>query len=172
MDIQLRPARLSDLELIDYWDHKPHVLEAIGEDEYEYDDWMEKQLKNPSDYVWLYIAELDGRPIGLIQIVDPANEETHYWGEIDEGYRAMDIWIGEEDDLGKGYGSKMMKLALEKCFEEDNVNAVLVDPLLENKKAHNFYIKNGFEFLRNQEFEDDECAVFIYNRNLNKPDQN
>lgn len=43
--------------------------------------------------------------IGVIQVIDPAGEETQYWGNIGEGYRAIDIWIGEAEDLGKGYGT-------------------------------------------------------------------
>jgi hypothetical protein len=27
----------------------------------------------------MLIAERDGRPLGIIQIIDPAAEETHYW---------------------------------------------------------------------------------------------
>ena len=51
-----------------------------------------------------------------IQIIDPALEESHYWGDVPENLRAIDIWIGEETDLGKGYGTQMMQLALARCF--------------------------------------------------------
>ena len=64
------------------------------------------------------IAELDGRPIGFVQIIDPAREESHYWGDAPGGLRAIDIWVGEADDLGKGYGTEIMKLALVRCFTD------------------------------------------------------
>jgi aminoglycoside 6'-N-acetyltransferase len=165
MPIILRSATLNDLPLLKYWDKKPHVIFASGGDSDEEDDWMEEQLREPSDFVWIYIAELDKRPIGVIQIVDPANEETHYWGDgMDQGLRAMDIWIGEEDDLGKGYGTVMMKLALEKCFEDLHVAAILIDPLVINTRAIKFYQKMGFRFVENRYFGDDYCAVYRIDR--------
>ncbi|MBW4489639.1 MAG: acetyltransferase [Trichocoleus desertorum ATA4-8-CV12] len=53
------------------------------------------------------IAEIEGRAIGFIQIIDPTLEESHYWGDIAANLRAIDIGIGEATDLGKGYGTKM-----------------------------------------------------------------
>jgi aminoglycoside 6'-N-acetyltransferase len=37
----------------------------------------------------------------MIQIIDPAQEETHYWGDVEAELRAIDIWIGEESDLDR-----------------------------------------------------------------------
>jgi aminoglycoside 6'-N-acetyltransferase len=41
--------------------------------------------------------------------------------------RAIDIWIGEETDLGKGYGTKMMQLVIARCFSNPTVMAILID---------------------------------------------
>jgi hypothetical protein len=60
------------------------------------------------------IAEIEGRPVGFVQIIDPAREDSRYWGEVEENLRAVDLWIGEEADLGKGHGTRMMRLALER----------------------------------------------------------
>ena len=30
----------------------------------------------------MLIAEVDGRPIGFLQIIDPAREETQYWRDV------------------------------------------------------------------------------------------
>ena len=43
-----------------------------------------------------------------MQIIDPLAEPTHYWGEVEPNLRALDIWIGEKDALGRGYGTAMM----------------------------------------------------------------
>lgn len=75
------------------------------------------------------IAEVDGRPIGFLQIIDPEGEESHYWGDVPVNLRAIDIWIGSEADLDKGYGTTMMSLALARCFADPLVSAVLMDPL-------------------------------------------
>jgi aminoglycoside 6'-N-acetyltransferase len=97
----------------------------------------------------------------LIQIVDPANEESHYWGEMDQGLRAIDIWIGEESDMSKGYGTQMMDLALANCFNDSEVKRVLVDPLVANKKAINFFERIGFNFFENKYFDQDQVALYF-----------
>jgi RimJ/RimL family protein N-acetyltransferase len=73
-----------------------------------------------------------GRPIGFVQIIDPAREESHYWGDCEPNLRAIDIWIGEADCLNKGYGTQMMRLAIERCFADPSVTAILIDPLASN----------------------------------------
>jgi aminoglycoside 6'-N-acetyltransferase len=58
----------------------------------------------------------------------------------------------------------MMLLALENCFENENVKAVLIDPLSSNTKAHKFYEKFGFEFLEEKVFGLDHCFVYKLSR--------
>lgn len=59
-----------------------------------------------------------------MQIIDPKEEETHYWGKEEANLKAIDIWIGEEMDLGRGYGTKMMQEALQRCFELTKIKSV------------------------------------------------
>lgn len=110
------------------------------------------------------IAEVDGRPIGYLEIINPGREESHYWGDMPEGVRAIDIWIGEESELGKGYGTQMMRLALSRCFADQTVSIVLVDPLAGNTRAHRFYERLGFRFVEHRYFGDDECCVYRLDR--------
>lgn len=81
-----------------------------------------------------------------------------------DGLRAIDIWIGEENDLSKGYGTEMMQLALERCFRNTTVEAVLVDPLETNAGAIRFYERLGFRFVERRKFGEDNCAVYRINR--------
>ena len=53
-----------------------------------------------------------------MQIIDPAEEETHYWGDVAAWLRAIDIWIGEEAFICRGFGAQVMGLALQMCFRE------------------------------------------------------
>jgi aminoglycoside 6'-N-acetyltransferase len=73
------------------------------------------------------ISELDGRPIGFIQIIYPAQEDSHYWGGVLAHLRAIDIWIGEPTELSKDYSTTMIRLALARCFADPEVTAVLID---------------------------------------------
>lgn len=158
--IVLRAATPDDLALLRYWDEQPHVV-ASGPT----DDWhWEAELNRSPDWREQLIAELDGRPIGVIQIIDPAREESHYWGDAPANLRAIDIWIGEASDLGKGYGTQMMQLALARCFADPAVTAVLIDPLVSNTRAHRFYERLGFQQVERRRFGEDDCFVYRLSR--------
>jgi aminoglycoside 6'-N-acetyltransferase len=45
---------------------------------------------------------------------------------------------GEDADLGRGYGTQMRRLALDRCFADHAVKAVLLEPLASNARAHRF----------------------------------
>ncbi len=153
--IVLREAEPADCDLLLDWQFRPHVIAAgVG------DDWQwQRELARRPAWREQLIAELDGRPLGFIQIIDPALEDSHYWGEVERDLRAIDIWIGDADMLGRGFGSEMMSQALDRCFDDTAVRAVLVDPLAGNLRAHRFYRRLGFEFVEARSFGDDDCHV-------------
>ena len=158
--INLRPATSADLNLLRHWDEQPHVIASDPNDDW---NWEIELDRNP-EWREQLIAEIDSRPIGFIQIIDPALEESNYWGDVETNLRAIDIWIGEENDLGKGYGTQMMQLALFRCFTDPLVTAVLVEPLASNTRAHRFYERLGFQFLEQRKFGLDDCFVYRLNR--------
>jgi aminoglycoside 6'-N-acetyltransferase len=164
--MHLRPATLADLELLHHWAQASHLIAAGIHGE----EWgWEVELARTPDWREQLIVELDGRPLGFLQIIDPAREESHYWGECPENLRALDIWIGDEADLGRGLGTRMMAHALERCFSDPTVEAVIIDPLASNTRAHRFYERLGFRFVENRRFGDDDCAVFRLERAAWRP---
>ncbi len=58
----------------------------------------------------------------------------------------------------------MMRLALERCFADPQVSAVLIDPLASNTRAHRFYERLGFRFVERRRFGADECFVYRLDR--------
>jgi aminoglycoside 6'-N-acetyltransferase len=159
--MRLRLATPVDAPLLRYWDTKPHVIAARGDDSFI--DWN-AELARKSEFDEWVIAEVDGRPIGVMQICDAAHEETHYWGDVEEGLGAIDIWIGEEADLGRGHGTTMMRLAIQRCFDQPAMKAVVIDPLASNTRAHRFYERLGFQFVERRTFGDDDCLVLRLDR--------
>jgi aminoglycoside 6'-N-acetyltransferase len=158
--LRLRPVTPTDLDLLRHWDEQPHVIASDPND-----DWgWETQLHRSPPWREQLIAEDNGRPIGFVQIIDPKLEDSHYWGCIGEGHRAIDIWIGEADDLNRGYGTRMMKLAIERAFADPTVASVLVDPLDSNTRSHRFYERLGFEYVVRRRFGDDCCCVYRLTR--------
>lgn len=162
--VKFRKANIEDLELLNYWDTKQHVIDSDPDDDWEW----EIELKRNPPWREQLIAEVDKNAIGFVQIIDPLEEESHYWGDVEVNKRAIDIWIGEEKNLSKGYGTKMMELAIEKCFENPNVTGILIDPLKTNTKAQKFYQKLGFKFLEEREFFGLSCFVYELRREFYK----
>jgi len=158
--IKLRTATIEDLELLKYWDTKQHVIDSDPDASW---NWEIELNRNP-DWREQLIAELNGEPIGMVQIIDPYHEKTHYWGDIEENKRAIDIWIGEEENLNKGYGTLIMNLAIKRCFDNSKVNGILIDPLKTNIKARRFYESLGFKFIGDRIFEDSLCSVYELKR--------
>lgn len=158
--IRLRNATIEDLPLLTYWDNQPHVVASDPDD-----DWnWEYELTRTLPWREQLIAESAGRAIGFVQIINPAQEESRYWGEIPEGFRAIDIWIGEATDLGKGYGTEMMRQSLARCFQDADVQYVLIDPLASNERAIRFYERIGFTFLEDRRFTESDCKVYRISR--------
>jgi aminoglycoside 6'-N-acetyltransferase len=158
--VRLRSANLNDLDLLRRWDEQPHVVASDPNDDW---NWEVELARNPPWREQL-IGEVDGRPVGFIQIIDPATEEAHYWGDVPADLRAIDIWIGDADDLNRGYGTAMMKLAIARCFSVPEVSAILIDPLASNTAAHRFYERLGFQFVERRQFGGDHCFVYRLER--------
>ncbi len=160
MGMELRTATIQDLELLRAWDSEPHVR-AMDPD----GDWQwESELRRSPAWREQLMVWVEGRPLGFLQIIDAAQEESHYWGAVDPGLRAIDLWIGDAADLRRGYGTRMMRLALERCFRDPEVVGVLVDPLPSNERACRFYESLGFVFVDERVLGGDEARVYRFDR--------
>lgn len=145
------------------WDREPHVIRCSTDDPaadiaFGGIEWR-AELSDQSPVSSYRIAEVDGRPIGVMQLIDPHLEPTHYWGEIEPNLRAMDIWIGPKDALNRGYGAQMMTQAIDAAFADPQVAAIVIDPLNSNTDAHRFYRRLGFEVVGRRMFDEDDCLV-------------
>jgi aminoglycoside 6'-N-acetyltransferase len=174
-EIRLRWAHLSDKAVLERWDYDPDVIAATTDGEAEKafgdHDWG-RELPKQSDVDRYFIAEwaasaedVDARPVGAMQVIDAAREPTHYWGDVAENQMAVDIWIGDPADRGRGYGSVMMKMAEMLCFSDPRITAIIIDPLNSNTDAHRFYQRLGYRPTHRQTFNgEDDCLVHILTR--------
>jgi aminoglycoside 6'-N-acetyltransferase len=158
--LTFQPATRDHLDLVNYRDSKQHVIDSDPESDRDRED--ELWIDIPG--MWKYISYEGDHPIGFLQIIDPRIEPTQYRWPTTENVRAIDIWIGEETDLGKGYGTQMMQRAIQHCFSDPDVCALLVDPLAANTRSHRFYEKCGFVFVREEWFWPDHCFVYRLDR--------
>ena len=157
-DVALRLAATSDVVTLERWDQAEHVRAVSGDDEPW--DWRH-ELDVPWQEVWM--CEVNGRPIGVVVVLDAADEPSNYWGDgsgaVSPGTFAIDIWIGEREAIGRGYGTVMMKHAINRAFEIHGAHTILIDPLATNTRAIDFYRSLGFTDVGPRRFGRDDCLV-------------
>ncbi|TRD12679.1 acetyltransferase [Erythrobacter insulae] len=161
--VTLRPATIADALMLASWDREPHVI-ACSSDDPEAEvafggiEWT-TEIAGSTDDSHYVIAEVAGVPVGVTHVCDPHTEQTHYWGEIEPGLRAIDIWIGPPEWLGRGVGTQMMTQMIERCFAAPDVTGIVIDPLNSNTGAHRFYRRLGFTIVGRRRFDEDDCLV-------------
>jgi len=157
-EVVLRLAALSDVPTLERWDLAEHVVAVSGDDEPW--DWPRE-----IDVAWqeVWICEVDGRPIGVVIVLDAAGEPTNYWGDtsgpVSPGTFAIDIWIGELDAIGRGFGTTIMRHAIRRAFDAHGAHTILIDPLATNARGIDFYRSVGFTDVGPRRFGQDDCLV-------------
>lgn len=109
-----------------------------------FDQWLEKVQKEAKGEdlpegkvpatIYLAIRKRDNRLIGMIQIRHELTKQVLSYGHIGDSIRPS--------ERGKGYGTEMIQLALEKC-KELGINRVLMICDKENKASARTIQKNG-----------------------------
>lgn len=171
--IMLRNATIDDMAMLLEWDEKEHLQGSYGGDP-DFNDWNWDYELRRNDLSWRYqlIAQAVENenhiiPIGFVQIIDPLKEESHYWGmDCEPNLRAIDIWIGDERYINRGYGTQIMKQVLQSSFVfgNTNVTSVIIDPMADNYAAHRFYQRLGFVPIGIRYFGPDRCLIHRMNR--------
>ncbi|MBX9883422.1 MAG: acetyltransferase [Novosphingobium sp.] len=166
--VALRPATVADAPTLAAWDREPHVIACSSDDPdaaiaFGGIAWAEEIADSAYDSHYV-IAEVAGVPVGVMQVCDPHIERTHYWGEIEQGLRAIDIWIGPPEWLGRGVGTQMMTQMIDRCFTAPDVTGIVIDPLNSNGSAHRFYRRLGFKVVGRRLFDADDCLVMRLDR--------
>lgn len=161
--VTLRAATAADAALLAAWDREPHVIACssdnpMAEVAFEGNDWTDELTHSAYELTYV-MAEVEGRPVGVMAICDPHTEPSHYWGEVEPDLRAIDIWIGPTEWLNRGVGTVMMTGMIDRCFSEPQVKAIIIDPLNTNTNAHRFYQQLGFEVVGRRMFDEDDCLV-------------
>lgn len=160
MDISFKPLQTDDLPLLFKWLEKPHVQiwwdpgvdltpellqEKYGSypDGYYVEDGIKKSLR-------AFIVEIDHQPVAYTQLYDIRN----YPGadsipelQLLASSTGLDIFIGNEAYVGKGYGTAILKEFLSQHVASSH-EACFVDPDKNNLQAIRAYEKAGFRILQ------------------------
>lgn len=105
-------------------------------------EWIETKVEKGLVEQFIIVLPYENKEIGSV-----------YFRDIDreKGRAEFGIFIGEEKESGKGYGSKAMELALLYAKEQMKIKEVLLRVLKENQNAIRVYEKNGFCVIKDRE---------------------
>lgn len=153
MKIVFKKMSREDVPLWEQWCQKPYIKDLWFIDGYEPKDYIhQKVIGNGYDYP--FIIFIDDAPIGYIVCCDLYAYRNLFqnpkgiFTQEEPGTFCMDLFIGEEACLNKGYGTEIVKQFTDKIFKDFNAKIIYIDPTVTNKRAIRCYEKAGFKFSR------------------------
>lgn len=153
-DLRFKPLEETDFELVHTWVQRPFVkcwFEHLVMPWDEFQEAFRYRLQCPT--LSLFIVETKKQPIGFIGYYDASEFPDGGGYEEPEGTYGIDLFIGEEEYLGKGYGTAMLSQFITKMLNERRafhkpITKIIVDPHTANTAAIGLYKKLGFTIIR------------------------
>ena len=143
--IYLRPMTVEDTDRIVTWRNRDFVRRNfIYQEPFTREghlSWIQDQVET-GHVVQFMICLSDDREIGSV-----------YFRDIDrqEGVAEYGIFIGEEEALGRGYGTAAARLALRFAFEDMQLRTIFLRFLADNIAARKSYENAGFRMTDRKE---------------------
>jgi aminoglycoside 6'-N-acetyltransferase len=147
VNVSFRPLRRADLRLMYEWLRREHVRRWWDKHE-TYEDVAEHYLpaiegRKPTD---LYVILLDDRPIGFIQsyvVADHPEYATRVG--VGAGVGGVDLFIAEEELIGKGLGTEVLRsFVRDVVFADPATTGCIADPDVRNAASIRAFEKAGF----------------------------
>jgi aminoglycoside 6'-N-acetyltransferase len=166
----VRPLVRADLPRLADWLGQPHVHRWWDHDPTEVDADFGVTLDGdrPTE---LYVVELDGRPIGMIQryrIADyPEWRDALTMIDVPDDALGIDYLIGEAGLTNRGIGTALIRVFVDKAWAEmPDAPAIIVDVDPENRPSWRVLERAGFRRVWSGEMtepgETDPGSVVIY----------
>ncbi|MBP3295192.1 MAG: GNAT family N-acetyltransferase [Lachnospiraceae bacterium] len=143
--VYLRRITEADTDKILHWRNMPHVVERFiyraEVTRADHEKWLAEQVGTGKVEQFIITLKEGDREIG-----------SQYFTHIDpeKATAEFGIFIGEEDALGKNYGTEVLQLALRYAFEEMQLNDVTLRALSDNERALRSYENCGFRICPEQ----------------------
>ena len=138
--IILRPITVEDTEDILRWRNSRHVMEhfIIREPltEEMHKKWLREQVAAGTVEQYVIVVKESGRGIGS-QYFQHINREEHT--------AEFGIFIGDKDELGKGYGREVLDLSLKHARDDMKLKSVSLRVIDDNDVAYKLYLSRGFK---------------------------
>ncbi|HNX63624.1 MAG TPA: GNAT family N-acetyltransferase [Oscillospiraceae bacterium] len=154
--LKLNKFTNQDIKLFTEWLNKDYIKKWYTDT----DEWLEEVLSDKFEFIHHFIAADDNKPFGFCQYYDYSLGDENWHGAIDiKDTFSIDYLIGEKEYLGKGFGTKIIKLLTEKVFEETIASQIIVQPEKDNAASRNTLLSAGYGY-------DEGNDIFIFKRSL------
>ena len=161
-----KPLQESDLDLLCTWFDKPHV-KAWWNDSLTHEGIKEKYRDRIDDETVVpFIVYLDDKPIGFIQYSYVNKNGDGWWPDEAQGTVGIDQFIGEENFINRGYGTKMICAFSKKLFKNTAIKKIITDVDSNNRRAICCYEKVGFKFVKELMTTDGFAYLMEFKRKL------
>ncbi len=136
--VSLRLSTTEDIPMVVAWRNKDRVrMNHVYRQDFTVEGqkaWMEKNV-DTGKAVQFILCENSGRPVGVVHFhsIDKENGSAEYG-----------IYIGEDDAIGKGYGSEAAVLALSYARDVLHLKKAVLQAFAYNTSAIKSYTRAGF----------------------------
>ena len=137
--VYLSPMNIEDVEKYVEWLNNPNITQYLSIHNKMVDlisetEFIEKNSKE--EFLLAIIRSSDNVLLGNIRLSDI---------DYKSGTATLGIFIGEEENLSKGYGSEAIKLILSYAFNELRLHNIMLNVYDMNERAKKAYQKCGFK---------------------------
>ena len=139
--MKIREFTLEDLNMMGVWLAQDYIQKFWGDPK----DWINEISENISaDWVKYFIVECD-TPIGFLQYYETDKAPQGEWSDEPIGTVGIDYLIGDIEYLGKGYGSKIVRILVDFIKLKNEYDYIVADPIVENVSSIKVLENNGFK---------------------------
>jgi len=168
LSVKIRQGMIEDLPVIMKFVYKTVILmNEEGNDQwsskYPKEDDFKKDIENES----LFVAELDGIPIGSITIdqIGGKNYDQIDWTYKDREFFILHRLVVDPEIRGGGIASQLLAFAEVYAIEQD-VFYIKTDTYALNDKAQNLFVKNGYNKVGVFHFEGKDNPFYCYDKSF------
>ena len=139
-NVYLSPMNVDDLDLCVKWFNDKGVTDGLGDNYlitsyYSEREWIEEKLKK-QEYQFAIVSENNDNLLGTIGFENINNINRT---------ATVGLFIGEEENRSKGYGTEALKLIVGFGFDVLNLNNIMLNVFEFNERAIKSYNKVGFK---------------------------
>lgn len=143
--IYLRKMKIEDTDQVIAWRNAPHVMEQFI---------YRTPLTRETHLEWIRTKVNTGKVQQFIICIKENNRGigSFYLRDIDLEMRTAElgIFIGEQDALGKGYGTEAVRLGVSYGFQTLYLKRIILRVYQDNIKAVRNYENNGFVVMKDR----------------------